>query len=247
MAAAPYSVYHLIPLSVDPNTLAWEAKFDGRSVAGTPVGNTVALWPDTSGNGRDANFAAGNPVRRNSTTGQAEVDFGSTPGSGMFYGLPVGGIDSSLGLSFYTYYTLDSVPDGSGGAGDGQILFGDDVAHGFRMFASAFIALHNLQVAFQTDGGVIFSGVQAVVGTHSLSVICAPPSDGTGIASLYVDGIAAGSGVWSAKPSTTGLISGNSVNNLWVRGKLAFAGFGRRADSNTTRRGLEAYFRKTWG
>lgn len=237
----------LPPPLIDPTTLSWEVLLDSRNIVPIASGNPIPLWPDTSGNGRDANPVPGfNPLYRtaSSPNGKPMADFGAVPNSQMFGTLPGAGVGNGSGFSFYAYYILDSIP--KTGAGDSQIVFGDDIINGFRMFGSLFQGVGDSRPAFTTGAGNVIGSSQPITGATVLSVICPPPS-GTGQAKVYINNTQVASGTWAANPGTTYLVSGNSVQNVWLRGRLAWAGFGKRNDNDRVRTGLYNYFRQTFG
>jgi hypothetical protein len=175
------------------------------------------------------------------------ADFGAVANSQMFGTLPVGGVGNTLGFSFYAYYILDTVA--KAGAGDSQIIFGDDVVNGFRMFGSLFQAAGDARPAFTTGAGNVVPAisVQATAGNAViLSCVCPPPS-GVGSAALWQEKSPIASGVWAANPQTQYLVSGNAAQNVWIRGRLAFAGFGKRVDSDFIRQGVVNFLRFTFG
>ena len=230
-------------------SLSWELLLDSRQIPAVADGTPIALWPDISGNGRDANPVPGfNPLYRPagnilaSPTNLPLADFGAVPNSQMFGTLPIGGVGNASGFSFYSWYELDSVP--SAGAGDGQIVFGDDIVNGFRMIVSQFIGVGDMEVRFQFNNSV--TGSVATTGRHTLTCICASPS-GTGTMELFYDSVSVGTAVWTGNPQTTYLVSGNAAQNVWFRGRLGMVGFGKRVDSASTRANVESYLRRTWG
>jgi hypothetical protein len=233
------------------SSLSWEVMLDSRNITPIANGAPIPLWPDTSGHGRDANPVPGfNPRYRPANSAGASpkglpmADFGSVPNSQMFGTLPAGGLDPTLGFSLYAYYVLDSVPATSGF--DSQIVFGDDIAGGFRMFASLFQGVGDTRPAF-TVAAAITGSVQATTGRHILACICHPPSGGTGTAELFYDDTLMGSALWNMQPQTTYLVSGNSVQNVWLRGRLGFAGIGRRDDPTGTRKGVQSALLRAFG
>jgi len=230
-------------------SLSWELLLDSRQIPAAANGTPVALWPDISGHGRDANPVPGfEPLYRPagnvlaSPTNLPLADFGAVANSQMFGSLPVGGIGNTAGFSFYAWYELDSIP--SAGAGDSQVVLGDDFINGFKFFASLFIGAGNIQPAMTFNATAKGSTVTA--GKHTLTCICTPPS-GTGTMELFQDGVSVGTAVWTGNPQTTYLVSGNSVQNIWLRGRLGMVGFGKRVDSASTRANVESYLRRTWG
>ena len=238
------------PPFINPASLSWEVLLDSRNIVPIPNGTPIPLWPDSSGNGRDANPVPGfNPLYR--PTGapngsKPAADFGAVANSQMFGTLPAGGVGNGSGFSFYAYYILDSVP--KTGGGDSQMVFGDDIINGFRMFGSLFQAAGDARPAFTTGAGNLVPSIaqQAVVGS-ALMVVIAPPASGVASATLFVNNVAITSGVWAANPQTTYLVSGNASQNIWLRGRLMFAGFGKRVDSDFIRQGVQNFLRATFG
>lgn len=240
--------------AINPSTLAWEVLLDSRQIPVVANGTPIALWPDTSGNARDANPVPGfNPLYRPagnvlaSPNNIALADFGAVANSQMFGTLPPAGLNPALGFSVYLWYVLDTVA--SAGGGDTQLIFGSDFANGWRTSGAFFQGVGDTRPEFTTNAANIIAGasVQATTGRHLLTAICNPPSGGAGTVNLYYDGTFVASGLWNAQPNTTYLVSGNAAQNVWLRGRLGFAGIGRRADSNRTRLGVEKYLRDTWG
>lgn len=236
------------PPFIDPANLGWEVLLDSRKITGVADGAPILLWAETSGNGRDAHGVPGfEPIYRlhSSPNGLPLADFGSVPNSQMFGTLPAIGVGNGLGFSFYAYYYLDSVPK-TGSGFDSQIIFGDDTGVGFRMFGSLNQGVGDTRSAFTSNGGgTMLDTGQAIVGSHLMSVICPPPSGSTGF--LFIDGLAVASAAWGTNPETTYLVSGNAAQNVWLRGRLAFAGFGKRVDSPFIQLGLLNFFRRTFG
>ena len=236
---------------IDPTTLSWELLLDSRNITPITDGNALSTWPDNSGNSRNAGSVPGfDPHYRTaagagkSPNSQPMVDFGAVANSQMTGSLPGGGVGNGSGFSFYAYYILDTAA--KTGNGDSQILLGDDQANGFRLFGLLFQSSGDGRPALTTSTTVLGS-VQATTGSsHILSCICNPPA-GSGDSNLYYDGTLIGTGTWNANPATTYLLSGNAAQNVWIRGRLAFAGFGKRADSDLTRQGVELYLRNTFG
>lgn len=232
---------------INPLTLPWEVLLDSRNIAAIPAGNPIPLWPDASGNGRDANPVPGfNPLYRptSSPANKPMADFGAVPNSQMFGTLPIAGITQARGFSFYAYYILDSVP--AAVPGDSQIIFGDDTAGGFRLFPSAFQALNDMQPIFTSSAGTILGSQLATAGSpHVLACICPPPAGSPGV--LFLDGIPIGTGNWNTNLNTGYLVSGNSVQNVWLRGRAAFVGVGSRTDSIFTVLGVTLGLRQAFG
>lgn len=231
---------------INPTSLSWELLLDSRNI--TPIANNAPIpsWPDTSGNARNAGPVPGfNPLYKtaSSPTGQPLADFNAA-NTQMTGTLPGPGVGNASGFSFYAYYILDSAA--KTGGGDSQIILGDDQANGFRLFGLSFQSAGDGRPAFSTTTTITGSVQATAGGSHILSCICAPPS-GSGVANLYLDGTLIGTGTWSANPATTYLVSGNAVQNVWLRGRLGFAGFGKRADSDLTRQGVELFLRNTFG
>jgi hypothetical protein len=231
---------------INPTSLSWELLLDSRNIV--PIANNAPIpgWPDASGNARDAGPVPGfNPLYKtaSSPTGQPLADFNAA-NTQMTGALPGGGVGNGSGFSFYAYYILDSAA--KTGGGDSQIILGDDQANGFRLFGLSFQSAGDGRPSFTTSTTVLGSVQATTGGSHILTCICAPPS-GSGAANLYLDGTLIGTGTWAANPATTYLVSGNAVQNVWLRGRLGFAGLGRRADSDLTRQGVELFLRNTFG
>jgi len=228
-------------------SLSWEVLFDSRQITPIASGSPIPLWPDISGNGRDANPVPGfNPLYRtnSSPTGVALADFGAVANSQMTFTLSVGGVGNTAGFSFYAWYILDSVP--SAGGGDGQLVLADANANGFRLFASEFVGAGDVRPQFHMSSNVTPAAGNPATGVHTLAVTCAPPS-GTGQTILYHDGVQVATGTWTGNPGTGGLLSGNAVQNVWVRGRVGMAGFGKRVDSPSTVANVLSLLRRVWG
>lgn len=228
-------------------SVPWSVLLDSRNIVPVADGADIPLWPDSSGNGRDANPVPGfNPKYRTASSpkGLPLADFGpGLTGRQMFGTLPAGGVGSAAGFSFYAWYTIDDLQ--STGNGDGQRILSVQIGSGFSLDGANFTALGNMQPAFNTSTTI--KGSQAQTGNFVLSAICNPPSGGTGVANLYLNGTLIGTGNWNCNPNTTYLVSGNAGQNVTLHGKLGFAGFGPRADSDATRKNIEGYLRRIWG
>lgn len=227
-------------------SVPWSVLLDSRNITPVADGANIPLWPDGSGNGRDANPTPGlNPKYRvaASPKGLPLADFGpGFTGRQMFGTLPGAGVGNAAGFSFYAWYTIDDLQ--ATGNGDSQRIISAQIGSGFSLDGANFTALGNMQPALNTSTSL--KGSQSQTGNHILSAVCHPPA-GTGVANLYLDGTLIATGVWSCNPNTTYLVSGNAGQNITLHGKLGFAGFGPRADSDMVRQNIEGYLRRTWG
>jgi hypothetical protein len=240
--------------AIDPATLTWAVKLDARSITGVPDGTVLTTWPDSSGNGRDAGQAIAGlkPTYRATASANQQplVDFyaGATIHD-MGGTLPAGGLGNAAGFTLYAYYTQDQIdatdPGAPGGFND-QIIWGSDIAGGWRMYGVRFPTVPTKFPSASTGGNLLQGSAAPSLGSHVMVYSLAPPS-GAGVAALTLDGVQIATGTWNANPQTRYLVSSNAGDNIGLHGKIGFLGLAATLHSARTQLGVAKFLRQTWG
>lgn len=258
--------------SINPATLSWQLLLDARSItAANLTGAFVNRWPDTSGNGRDATvqYAAGSGTTYLATGSPKGLPVVQCPNPVGFEQqlagpLPVGGVDVSAGMTLYVYLVQDVIAADSGGlvvpttldCPNSQVVVNFTTAPGeVQLRAVAWLPLGanpgNQKAVGCNCGNPGSSPIAAAsltIASHTLTLVCNPPNDGTGVNTIYYDGnkIVTGTG-WTQHPQSSYAINGVPAGNQGFVGKIGFIGFASSAHSNSTRIGVETYLRTHWG
>jgi len=236
--------------TLNPDLLTWALKLDARSITGVADGAPLALWPDTSGNARNATVLFAAPLYRatGSPTGAPAVDFN---GSRDMHGtLPAIPLDVSQGLTMVAYILQDTVDPADGGGLNAQSILGCYTGTDMRLYGVIYPLPNAPQVGGRTSavGGDIGSGTTAITGSHTLCLVCQPPSGALGPVRVFRDGNDIGGWFnWTCQPNTEYIVSGNGVGNIPIKGKLCFVGFTTFALTPSQVRGLHGYFRSVFG
>lgn len=179
--------------ALDPGSLPHlELRLSGNSLAGAQDA-AISAWTDTSGHGRDAAQATGanRPITSgsgtypNAPTGRKGAGLNPAGPSFMTGSLPGSTIGSSLGHTFYAWLYQNA----AGGAS--QVLWSDDTAGRPQLLYSSSTS----KVGWRDEAGTVETAAKAN-GNHSVAWVFATPTDGSGICTVYLDGVSVGTHTW---------------------------------------------------
>jgi hypothetical protein len=234
---------------INPATaLSWAVLLDARRITGVTNGATFAVWPDTSGNGRNTSHLIADPVYRatGSPSGRPTVDF--TGGKDLHGALPAIALDTTAGVTILAYVQQDTVDANDGGGFNAQSIFGCYIGTNCRLYGVIYPTANSPQVGGRTSGaGDQGSGTAATTGAHTLALVANPPSGAGGSVRIYKDGVDIGGwSNWSIAPQTEYIISGNG-GNIRVKGKVCWVGLACQAATPAQITGMHTYLRAVFG
>lgn len=219
-------------------------KSDSSDILALANGATVTTWADQSGNNRGIfGIYNGTPkkVGNASPAGLPMISIGVNTGmAGQGFGTP--GVDNSLGITLYVYYSQDSIPGGQ----QEFLLEWPQTPQATTLWA--------LDQTNGTDyaarGGNPASALDigpSQVGTHIMAVRANPPA-GTGTLEMMLDGVLSGlSVVQNARMQNTYEIGCSTGGNLSLTGKVGAVVAFSIAHDNRTMRGVTNFLRRHWG
>jgi hypothetical protein len=235
--------------AIDPATLTWQVILDARSITGVVEGGNITTWPDTSGNGRNANGLGPFPKYRGtgSVNGQPLADFFGVANAQLQGSLPSVAIDVSAGFTHMCYVVEDVIDATDGGGFNAQLLGGSDQANGWRLWGVLY-QTPTVPTPAWSQGSTIYGSGAATTGIHIVTAVVQPPGSAATV-DLYYDGVHVASGTMGTLgPNTQYEISGNGpAQNVTIKGKVAWFGFTNFALSTLQRQGVEQFLRNTWG